>query len=269
MSDLTNLEKRNLEKLFGMGSGYVLEFSNRTFQDFVLDSVGKNIYDAKYRRGSGSKANCLRGFWAAESNYVVGKLVGDLVAYASELGEGPGQQHLFESCRRVAERLLQTQPVPEIDAISANTGERDFETLARSVREAIQRNEPETALDRLHTFVGKYLIALCDKRGIPHSKEKPLHSLIGEYVKQLKRNGEVESEMTERILKATISIFESFNDVRNDQSFAHPNSILNYDESLLIFNHVTAVVRFIESIERRLAVEQKRASSELGDDIPF
>lgn len=46
--------------------------------------------------------------------------------------------------------------------------------------------------------------------------------------------------MTECILKSSISTLEAFNRVRNEQSFAHDNSILNYDESLLIFNHVKA-----------------------------
>jgi hypothetical protein len=35
MSDLTALEKRKLEKLLGMDSGYVLNFSNKTFAEFV------------------------------------------------------------------------------------------------------------------------------------------------------------------------------------------------------------------------------------------
>ena len=62
MADLSNLEKRSIEKLFGMGSGYVLNFSNRTFDEFVLDSTGKNIFEERYNAGSGSKANCLRAF---------------------------------------------------------------------------------------------------------------------------------------------------------------------------------------------------------------
>ena len=40
MSDLTNLEKRKLEKLLGMASGYVLNFSNKTFAEFVMDCTG-------------------------------------------------------------------------------------------------------------------------------------------------------------------------------------------------------------------------------------
>src|ERR1051325_8418637 len=62
-----------------------------------------------------------------------------------------------------------------------------------------------------------------------------LHSLFGEYVKRLKEHGHLESEMTARILKSSISTLEAFNDVRNNQSLAHDNPILNYDEALLIF----------------------------------
>ena len=34
MSDLSGSERRKLEKLLGMGGGYVLNFSDRTFGDF-------------------------------------------------------------------------------------------------------------------------------------------------------------------------------------------------------------------------------------------
>lgn len=44
MSDLSKIEKWKFEKLFDMGSGYVLNFSNRTFEEFILDATGKGIY---------------------------------------------------------------------------------------------------------------------------------------------------------------------------------------------------------------------------------
>ena len=52
MSDLTFIEKTKLEKLFAMGGGYVLDFSDRTFAEFVVESTGKEIYDAKYEYAS-------------------------------------------------------------------------------------------------------------------------------------------------------------------------------------------------------------------------
>ena len=232
MSDLSNIEKRNLERLFGMGSGYVVDFSNRTFEEFILDCTGKNIYDSKYDNASGSKANRLRAFWSVEPNYVAAKLLGDLLQYVAEQGGKPDQEQLHESCRRVVQRLSQSAPVPEIEAITPNTTEKDFATLAKSVREAIEKNEPKSGLDRLHTFVVKYMRVVCQRHGIKTEKDKPLHSLVGEYVKRLKEKCYIESDMTERILKSSISTMEAFNRVRNDQSFAHDNQVLNYDESL-------------------------------------
>jgi hypothetical protein len=271
MSDMSIIEKRSLERLFRMGSGYVLDFSNRTFDEFVFDSTGKSIYDSKYDNGSGSKANRLRAFWISEPNYVVGKLLEDLLVYVEEGGVSGEREQLLDTCRRTLKRLLQDQPVPEIEAITPNAAERDFATLAKSVREAIEKNEPESGLDRLHTFVVKYMRVLCEKRGISTEREKPLHSLVGEYVKHLKEKGDIEAEMTERILKSSISTLEAFNRVRNDQSFAHDNRVLNYDESLLIFNHVSSAIRFIEALERRKCTIERMSPSALNqlDDIPF
>ena len=138
MSDLTNIEKRKFERLLGMGSGYVLDFSNRTFDEFVRNTVGRNIYDSKYDGHGSSKAKM---------------------------------------------RLLQGQAVPDIEALAIISDEKDFELVARAVRDTIEKNEPETGLDRLHTFIIKYLRTLCRDRGLPVTRDKPLHSLFGEYVK--------------------------------------------------------------------------------------
>jgi len=106
MSDLTFLEKQKFEKLLGMGSGYVLEFSNRTFTEFVADSTGRNIFDSRYDYGSGSKANRLRGFWLRESNAVVGKLMNDLLDLIE--ADGPAK----EACRLIVGRLLGKNHAP-------------------------------------------------------------------------------------------------------------------------------------------------------------
>src|SRR5258708_1701145 len=48
MADLSWPEKRKFEQLFEMGGGYVLDFSNRTFGEFFMDTVGREIFDATY-----------------------------------------------------------------------------------------------------------------------------------------------------------------------------------------------------------------------------
>lgn len=112
MSSLTYLEKRQIEDLFSMGSGYVLDFSNRTFQEFFEDAVQINIYDPKYERNGSSKANHLRTFWEIEDNFKVGKALSGLLEiwrHNNKDGTDPN----FDTCKKVVDRLLGKQSAKE------------------------------------------------------------------------------------------------------------------------------------------------------------
>jgi hypothetical protein len=61
---------------------------------------------------------------------------------------------------------------------------------------------------------------------------------------------------------------EAFNRVRNEQSLAHDNQVLNYNESLLIFAHVTSSIRFIEALEKSYT-ETQTSETDSPDEIPF
>lgn len=264
MSSLTALEKRALERLFDMGGGYVLGFSNRTIQEFVMDTVGLDIYDAKYDYGSGSKANRLRAFWMKEPDHVVARLLSGMVDLA-ELDFDPDPD-LVARAKNIIVRLEGTAAVDDLDAIVPNLVERDFETLARTVHDSINAGEPEVGLDRLHTFVQRYVGVLAEREGIQSSRDKPLHSTFGEVIKALRNRGAIETEMAERILKSTISTFESFSHVRNNRTFAHPNPLLSFDEALLIFRHVASAVRFLKSVSEP---GERDGGESIDDDLPF
>jgi hypothetical protein len=120
------VEKRKFEHLLGMGTGYVLDFTNRTFSEFVRDSTGRDIYDARYDYGSGSKANRLRAFWQKEENPVVGKLMGDMIDYAG----GKGTQQ--EVCRLIVARLLKDGSGPAAQADAGNRGQATRQQQERS-----------------------------------------------------------------------------------------------------------------------------------------
>lgn len=268
---LTFTEKNKFEKLFGMKSGYVLDFSDRTFKEFVRDSVGTDIYDEKYNHGSGSKANRLRGFWNVESNYNIAKILEKLMEYRIEKAQSEEinfdilDENNYKACLTILTKLKTENSVENIDAIQANSDDRTFKILAELIRECINNNEPEKGLDRLHTFTIKYVRKLCENHQVIFNKETPLHSLFGGYVKKIVKDGLVESEMTERILKSSISILEAFNGVRNNQSFAHDNVILNYNESILIFNNVSNVIRFLETIEKSKTGQKEEITDEWNE----
>ncbi len=275
MADLTAKEKKKLETLFGMRSGYVLNFSNRTFQEFVLDTTNKDIYDDIYAFRGDSKANRLRAFWQVESNYVVGKLISALLEQWMEMrmavGDSieSGDKFLYEQSLSTADRLQHGAIDDHLATVLvANADDdKDFTLLARTIRESLDRNEPEAALDRLHTFMVRYLRRLCEKHGIAYDRDKPLHSLYGEYVKKLKQQNLIESDMAQKIVKYATSLLDAFNDVRNNRSLAHDNPLLSYSESMLIFRTVGSLISFIESIEAVNSNDPVNARSSW--EIPF
>ena len=77
MSSLTEIEKRYFEELFGMRSGYVLDFSDTTFSEFFRSTVRVDIDDPKY--GGTSKGKRLRSFWEQETDALVGKVLGEML----------------------------------------------------------------------------------------------------------------------------------------------------------------------------------------------
>lgn len=277
MSDLKKIERIKLETLFEMGGGYVMDFSNRTFDEFVLETVGKDIYSGKYDNDSNSKAKLLRKFWELESNYTVSILTDAMIELwitqkQTTFDQITDQENiLLEECKKISSRLKEDTPVEDIQTIQAELTESDFNLLAKSIRESIEKNEPEAALDRLHTYMMKFLRKLCEKHSIQLIKDETLNALFGKYTKHLVSNQIIESKMSEKILRYSISIFDAFNDIRNNKSFAHDNKILNYEESILIFKNITATKKFIDFVESEF--DRKSQKEEelnfLDDDLPF
>lgn len=255
MADLTALEKRKLEKVLGMGSGYVLHFSNVTFADYFFDVAGINIYDDRYAYRGSSKANHMRAFWEVEDGRTVARVLRprlenwddfDTAGFAPPSGDILG----------ILDRLERDGSIPDSGALAAPPGgDEAFVAVARQVREAIDRDEPELAIDRLHTFLVKYMRRLCVRRGVEATRDKPLHSLMGEYAKAVRAQGAIDSEITLRILRSTISIMEALNHARNERSLAHDNDLMDHDESALVFAHVGSVVRFLDAVEGRVDEE--------------
>jgi hypothetical protein len=166
MADLTPQEKRMFERVLEMGSGYVLNFSNRSFDELVHDSKPPGHLRHEIQLQQRLKANRLRGFWNEESNAVVAKLLGDLLDYMVESGSRPETDPQLAACRRAVARLQQSGPVPEIEvALLPGAAGQDFDALTAQVREAIEKNQPEAGLDRLHTYVVRHVRSLYAERG--------------------------------------------------------------------------------------------------------
>ena len=114
MSSLKMLERDCIEELFGMGSGYVMDFSNRTFSEFFRESARVDIYSDKYAANGDSKAKRLRAFIELETDPLVGKTLSDLLEYWRYKTSQPNTKEtaLAERAKQVVERLVGKSVAP-------------------------------------------------------------------------------------------------------------------------------------------------------------
>lgn len=115
MSSLKAIEKRVFEDLFGMASGYVLDFSNSTFAEFFREAVNIDIYAPKYDFNGDSKAKRLRAFWEAESDDLVGKVLNGLLEEWQYIAVRNGQiddSPQYKQAVGIVARLAGKQPNP-------------------------------------------------------------------------------------------------------------------------------------------------------------
>lgn len=104
MAKLTFVEKDCFENLFGMESGYVLDFSNRTFQEFIYDILSFDIY-LKYP--GLSKAKILRAIIAEYDDITVGKLLLELMRYMQVKNLINDEcRETFKSCAEIGNKLI-------------------------------------------------------------------------------------------------------------------------------------------------------------------
>lgn len=276
MASLTYREKLNFEELFEMGSGYVLDFSNATFARFIGETINIDIYGGLGYEEYCSKANKLRQIWENESNAVVGILMDELLFYYEDLCSRKEEEHSewtvkkIKELRIVANRLKGTN----VSVSLPEKTEETLQTLMEDINDSLARNKPTLVLDRLHTFATKLLRQACMDNNINVEDGKgnyfPLHSLAGMLKKQYEKDEVFESSFTLLALQNSISLFDSYNKVRNDKSYAHDNDILDSVEADFVVKAMANVLTFVDNIESyRMKKMLRRQYENEPFELPF
>ncbi|MDN5215579.1 abortive infection family protein [Fulvivirgaceae bacterium BMA12] len=244
-----------IDDAFDMHGGYVLNFSDRTFAIFFDSEFGINIDDEKYRADGNSKAKRLRTFLRLENGITVAKVLRGLWRYKESLPsvENPWSDEEAEKDVKtpiieLISRIEAGGAALQTDAFDKFVADETLDDLIAAIERDIQANKPAVALDRLHTYCMKKTAHLIEKYGGVCNREDALHSRMGKYIKLLEEKRDLR-EISKRSLKSAISIFEKYNDVRNNESFAHDNELVDEAEARYIFDSITAILRLIKNIE--------------------
>jgi len=250
-------EREALEQALGMKSGYLLKFTDRTFNDFFYETIAIDPEDqSQLFSGRGtSKANRLRAFIERAQPMLVAKILRELWEYREGIGFGQDARNedkikgLYFSTVARFEGLTDAIDTSAIETFEPN---ETLEELVASIRRDLDANKPQAALDRLHTYCMKRFASLVRKHGGEDvGRRDALQARVGKYVKILGEQKHL-NPISERIVNSSISVFEALNPIRNDQSFAHDNpDLVRMEEARFVFDSVTAFLRFSKAIDGR------------------
>lgn len=163
MAILSFIDKQLIEEVLGMSGGYVLDFSNRTFDEFMTEVIGESTY-SKYEYMS--KANLLRRFIADYPDAFIGKKIVLAIKYmrsknlVTQSNEAKVNELLLFGQSKLGKSAKPKTSEPPI-ATSPQRNQIDYQTLANDlfkldvIKEAQRRGyEFEKYLNRLFGVFG-------------------------------------------------------------------------------------------------------------------
>lgn len=247
-----------------MHGGFVLDFNNNTFQQFVREKTKIDIYDDKYLDIGESKGKRLTVFLRKEPSKIVERL---LIAFwereerkllLQETNFYKPENLIAKSLKKegyfgIIDRITDDEETISTKNIFAHSLDDDWKSIVSSIESELSENKASVALDRIHTHCMKYFRFLLEKHGESVGEEETLNSRAGRYKNKIalkkKNEGKELHKMTAAILKNSISILELFNNVRNDHSPAHDNQLIDNEQARYIVRSIDAMLGFIREVE--------------------
>jgi hypothetical protein len=139
--------------------------------------------------------------------------------------------------------------------IASQTPQITSEVVLRALQDAenliqTQTSGPTSAVDRVHTVLHGYLIAVCDGAGIAYGERQTMVALL----RKLEAEHPSLSDLGPRaqdiktVLNASASILDALLPVRNQGSMAHPNAeLLGEPEARLIINVGRTLLNYLDA----------------------
>jgi hypothetical protein len=145
---------------------------------------------------------------------------------------------------KMADRLEGAMQAPNLKEMTESTW--------RAIEDAkvlLKTNGPISAVDRVHTAIHAYLKLICDVAEITCNPDANVEALFGLIRDQHMRFKDLatRSKNIVAILRSMAKVFTAVNDIRNNESMAHPNELLEEDEAMLVINAAWTALHYIDS----------------------
>jgi hypothetical protein len=137
--------------------------------------------------------------------------------------------------------------------IASQTPQITSEVVLRALQDAenlIMTSGPTSAVDRVHTVLHGYLIAVCDEAGIAYGDRQTMVALLRKLEAEHPSLADLgpRSQDIKTVLNSSASILDALLPVRNQGSMAHPNAeLLGEPEARLIINVGRTLLNYLDA----------------------
>ena len=264
------IERKTIYRLFGIGGGYIFkywsdknQYNKNDTRDIILDSCEIDIYNDK-DYSSLSQQKCVEKIFNSDNPKLVSNLLKGLCGFwdfkMDRYDWDDKDCYDYQLVQNIIERLQSSESVnlPEVQQY------KNIDMLAQDIEHNISNGTPELVLDRLHTYAAMFLREICDNHNLPVADDKgnmySIDGLAGKLKGYYSDSNYCKSKFSTLAIKTMISLFAKFNDVRNDNSFAHPNDVLEKAEAEYVVKTMLSTLQFITKIEE---------ANNIVDEFPF
>jgi hypothetical protein len=245
---LTNKEiMRVVNRWIGVSGGYLGDFSYRTHADFYPEYCDLDINPYAVDGTTRERFIAILGSLPPPDQAKV--LRGVIERFPLGHADAPASrdQASLDELGTVIQRLdglaLERAAAPRITSDVVSRALADAEAL-------IAASGATSAVDRVHTAMHGYLIAVCDSASLSAPADAPmttLFKLLRRAHPKLADLGPRAEEIT-KVLNACASILDAMNPVRNRASVAHPNrDLLSDDEARLVISICRTLLNYLDA----------------------
>jgi Abortive infection C-terminus len=236
---------RIVKRYIGVEGGYLGDFSYGSHSDFYPEYCDLDINPFDYLETGTTRERFIR---VLQENppHVQAKIIrGVIEKYpvgSSELRTQAMHDELVAMAERLERGGMVAGSAPAFTSDVVLRAMEDVETL-------LQGGGPTSAVDRVHTSLHGHLRYLCAEAQISYGGEDTMVALLKKLRQQhpkLQNLGPRANDI-ETVLKASGSILDALNPVRNSASVAHPNQdLLGRDEAQLVINVGRSLLTYID-----------------------
>lgn len=261
---MTLLTNQDIYKLvnhyIGVSGGYLGDFSYRTHAEFYHEFCDLDINPNDY---PGTTRERFITILKQNPPNVQAIIIRGILEKYPAGSSNIRTKELHQTFTLLAARLAGVPTIATPNLIITS------DVVERAIKDAemlVQTSGATSGVDRIHTALHGYLIAVCADARITHSADASINELFKALKAQhpaLNGFGSRAEEVT-KIIRGFGGILDTLNPIRNHASVAHPNNeLLEQDEAVLVINAARTILHYLN------AKFSKFLKMKIEDEMPF